>query len=354
MQLDGPAPCDPQVHDERLFARVVVDGTLGLGETYVDGWWDCVRLDELVARVIHAGVTAAPRSWRDVVAVVHATIRNAGRRSRAFDIATHHYDLGNDLFAAMLDRRMTYSCGYWKDAHDLDAAQEAKLELICRKIRLAPGMRVLDIGSGWGSFAIFAAERHGARVVGLTVSEAQRRLATERGRGLPVEFRLQDYRDLDERFDAVVSIGMFEHVGRQNYAGYFDLVRRCLRPDGLFLLHTIGSRDPSAAGDRWISRYVFPGAHLPSAAELTQAIGRTFVIEDWHSFGADYDRTLLAWHANVAAAWSRLRSRYDERFRRLWRYYLLSCAGTFRARQNQLWQLVLSPDGVAGGYASMR
>ncbi|HXJ34058.1 MAG TPA: cyclopropane fatty acyl phospholipid synthase [Candidatus Eisenbacteria bacterium] len=354
VELDGAAPWDPRVHDDRLFARVLVDGTLGLGEAYVDGWWDCPRLDELVARVARAGVAAARWSWRDVLAVAEARIWNAGRRSRAFDIATHHYDLGNDLFEAMLDRRLTYSCAYWKDARDLDEAQEAKLDLICRKIGLRPGMRVLDIGSGWGSFAIFAAERYGARVVGLTVSQAQQRLATERGRHLPVEFRVQDYRDVDEPFDAVVSIGMFEHVGPKNYGTYFDVVRRCLRPDGLSLLHTIGSRAPSAAGDGWIMRYIFPGAHLPSAHELTRALGRTFVIEDWHNFGADYDRTLLAWDTNFRAGWDRLRVRYDQRFYRLWRYYLLTCAGKFRARQNQLWQIVLAKNGVTGGYASLR
>jgi cyclopropane-fatty-acyl-phospholipid synthase len=354
VELDGRAPWDPRVHDDRLFARILVDGTLGLGEAYVDGWWDCPRLDELIARVARAGIAGAPRSWRDALAIAHAKIRNAGRASRAFDIATRHYDLGNDLFEAMLDRRMTYSCGYWREARDLDAAQEAKLDLVCRKIGLAPGMRVLDIGSGWGSFAIFAAERYGARVVGLTVSEPQQRLATERGRGLPVEFRLQDYRAVGETFDAVVSIGMFEHVGPKNYGTYFDVVRRCLRPDGLFLLHTIGSRAPSPAGDRWIARYIFPGAHLPSARELTRALGDAFVIEDWHNFGADYDRTLLAWDHNVRANWTRLRTRYDERFSRMWRYYLLSCAGAFRTRQNQLWQIVLSTNGVAGGHASVR
>ena len=354
IELDGSASCDPRVHDDRLFARMLLDGSLGLGEAYVDGWWDCPRLDELVARVLRAGTWGAPRSWRDVAAIAYATMRNVGRRSRAFDIGTHHYDLGNDLFEAMLDRRMTYSCGYWRQAEDLDAAQEAKLDLVCRKICLVPGMRVLDIGSGWGSFAIFAAERYGARVVGLTVSEAQQRLASERAGRLPVEFRLQDYRDVDERFDAVVSIGMFEHVGVKNYRTFFDVVRRCLRPDGLALLHTIGSRAPSPAGDRWIDRYVFPGAHLPSAEEMTRAIGRTFVIEDWHGFGADYDRTLLAWERNFQSNWSALRARYGERFRRLWGYYLLTCAGAFRARQNQLWQIVLSPNGVTGGYASIR
>jgi cyclopropane-fatty-acyl-phospholipid synthase len=354
VELDGANPWDPQVHDARLFERVLREGTVGLGEAYMDGWWDCVRLDEFVARVLRAQLDRAVHGWKDALAYLRARIWNAGRRSRAFEIGERHYDLGNDLFEAMLDRRLTYSCAYWKDAADLDAAQEAKLDLICRKVGLRPGMRVLDIGSGWGSFATFAAQRYGVSVVGVTVSREQQRLATERGGGLPVEFRLQDYRDLAEPFDAIVSIGMFEHVGAKNYRRYFEVVRRCLAADGLFLLHTIGSRASSAAGDRWITRYIFPNSHLPSMQEITQAVGRSFVIEDWHNFGADYDRTLLAWERNFTAHWSRLQSRYDERFRRMWRYYLLSCAGTFRARHNQLWQIVLSKDGVAGGYCAIR
>jgi cyclopropane-fatty-acyl-phospholipid synthase len=354
LEIDGSNPWDPKVHDERLFDRVLRDGTLGLGEAYMDGWWDCDRLDEFIARVSRAQLDSVVHSWRDALALVKAKLWNSGRQSRAFEIGERHYDLGNDLFEAMLDRRMTYSCAYWKDAADLDAAQEAKLDLICRKVGLKPGMRVLDIGSGWGSFAIFAAQRYGVSVVGVTVSREQQRLADERGRGLPVEFHLQDYRDLAEPFDAIVSIGMFEHVGAKNYSHYFEVARRCLAKDGLFLLHTIGSRAASPAGDRWIARYIFPNFHLPSAQEITQSLGRSFVIEDWHNFGADYDRTLLAWERNVTAHWTDLRSRCDERFYRMWRYYLLSCAGTFRARHNQLWQIVLSKDGVCGGYRSIR
>jgi cyclopropane-fatty-acyl-phospholipid synthase len=350
VELDGPHPCDPHVHDARLFDRVLRDGTLGLGEAYMDGWWDCERLDELVARVVRAGLIGTIWGWRDALAVVMARLRNAGRRSRAFQIGTRHYDLGNDLFAAMLDRRMAYSCAQWDRASDLDAAQEAKLDMVCRKVGLAPGMRVLDIGCGWGSFAIFAAERYRVSVVGVTVSREQQRRAAELAGGLPVEFRFQDYRDLRDPFDAIVSIGMFEHVGAKNYRTFFEVVRRCLRKDGLFLLRTIGSLAPSPPGDRWIARYIFPNSHLPSMLEIVRAIGRSFVVEEWDNFGADYDRTLLAWERNFVAHWDALRPRYDGRFYRMWRYYLLSCAGMFRARHLQLWQLVLSRDGVSGGY----
>src|SRR5262249_55346294 len=354
VDLDGVHPCDPRVHDERLFRRVLGGGTIAVGEAYMDGWWDCDGIDELVARILAARVDRTIRTWRDAAAFVRANLWNAGRRSQAFAIGEHHYDLGNDLFGAMLDPYMTYSCAYWKDGSDLDAAQEAKLDLVCRKLGLRPGMKVLDIGCGWGSFAIFAAERYGVRVVGVTVSAEQQRLATDRGHGLPVEFRLQDYRDVAERFDAVVSIGMFEHVGSKNYGTYFEVARRCLGEGGLFLLHTIGSHQSSSAGDRWITRYIFPGSHIPSAVEITRAIGHSFVVEDWQNFGADYDRTLLAWEQRFTARWTDLRTRYDERFRRMWRYYLLSCAGAFRARQLQLWQIVLSKGVLAGGYRGVR
>jgi cyclopropane-fatty-acyl-phospholipid synthase len=354
IRLNGGRPWDPRVHDERLFDRVLREGTLGLGEAYMEGWWDCDRVDELVTRALRAEIDGAFRGWRDALAYLTARLWNPASRRRSLEVGKRHYDLGNELFAAMLDRRMTYSCAYWAHAADLDAAQEAKLDLVCRKLGLQSGMRVLDIGCGWGSFAIFAAERYGVHVVGVTISRAQQQLALARCGGLPVEVRFQDYRDLDERFDAIVSIGMFEHVGTKNYPTYFDVVRRCLSPRGLCLLHTIGGRSDSSAGDPWISRYIFPNSHLPASGEIIAALGRAFVIEDWHNFGADYDRTLLAWERNFVTHWPALRSRYDERFFRMWRYYLLSCAGTFRARRNQLWQLVLSRDGVPGGYRSIR
>lgn len=250
--------------------------------------------------------------------------------------------------------RMIYSCGYWKDAVDLDAAQEAKLELICQKLGLKPGMRILDIGCGWGGALEYAARHYGVESVGLTVSENQAAHAHRRCAGLPVDIRLQDYRALDEPFDRVLSIGMFEHVGIKNYRTFMKTVRRCLRPDGLFLLHTIGASRSTHISDPWMEKYIFPNSKLPSARQLTSAFEGLFVLEDWHSFGPHYDRTLMAWHANIESRWHELDDRYDAAFRRMWRYYLLSCAGAFRARVNQLWQLILSPEGIPGGYISVR
>lgn len=350
--VDGGAPHDFRVHDERVFTRVLSGGSLALGESYMDGWWSCERLDGFFARVLAARLDrTAAASLPGRLGVVLFPL---GRRSKAFVIGERHYDLGNELFEAMLDRRRIYSCAYWVDAATLDEAQERKLDLVCRKVGLTGGQRVLDIGCGWGGFARFAAERYGVSVVGITVSKEQAAFAAEHVRGLPVEIRLEDYRGLAETFDAVVSIGMFEHVGPRHHRAFFDVARRCLKGDGLFLLHTIASPETTAAPDPWILKYIFPQSHVPSLAQIARAADGRFVVEDVHNFGAFYDPTLMAWNANVEARRTALPARYDERFFRMWRYFLLSCAGSFRARHNQLLQIVLSPRGVPGGWAPVR
>lgn len=352
VQLDGPQTWAPRIHRLRALTRVLTRGTLGAGEGYVDGDWDCDALDELTARLLSANVDRrwASTALLELAGGLVAGLVNLQTRVRARRDIRAHYDAGNDLYQAMLGPTMAYSCGYWRAATTLDEAQDAKHDLICRKIGLQPAMRVLDIGCGWGAFAKFAAERYGADVVGITISPAQAEFARRRCAGLPVDIREEDYRDLTGRFDRVVSVGMFEHVGPRNYPAFFATVSRLLVPDGLFLLHSIGGRSSEHTSDPWIDRYVFPHSVLPSAAQLTRAFEGRFVMEDWHNLGADYDRTLLAWHANVEAAWPALRDRYSDRFHRMLRYYLLVCAGAFRARRNQLWQLVLSPSGVPGGY----
>ena len=351
IRVGGDRPWDLRVHHERLFARVLAHGTLGLGEGYVEGWWDCPAIDEMVLRAWRARLPERIRPWRDLPRMLQARLFNLQRGRRAYVIGKHHYDIGNDLYQRMLGRRMIYSCAYWRDAQTLDDAQEAKLALICDKLQLQPGQRVLDIGCGWGGAAQFAAERYGVEVVGVTVSQQQAEMARERVAGLPVEIRLCDYRRLDERFDRIFSIGMFEHVGYRNYAHYFEVVRRCLADDGLFLLHTIGSPRSLTRTDPWIARYIFPNSMLPSAQQVTRASEGHLVMEDWHNFGADYDRTLMCWYDNCEAAWSELdRNRYGDAFQRMWRFYLLSCAGAFRARHLQLWQVVFSKHGWPGGY----
>lgn len=355
VRINGDRPWDLQVHDEGLYDRILSQGSLGAGEAYMDGWWDCEALDELFYRVLRAGVDQKIGwSWRQLWNYARSYILNLQGPARAYQVGEEHYDRGNDLFRHMLDERMVYSCGYWRRAETLDEAQEAKLDLICRKLNLEPGMRVLDIGCGWGSFAQYAAENYGVEVVGITISKEQVPLARERCAGLPVEIRLQDYRKTEGSFDRIVSIGMFEHVGHKNHRTYMTTARRCLRDDGLTLLHTIGNPRSSSITDPWIEKYIFPNGLIPSAQQITAAIEGLFLIEDWHNFGHDYARTLLAWAENFESNWDALSESYSDRFYRMWRYYLYQSAGAFRARQNQLWQVVLSPNGVDGGYLSIR
>ncbi|KKC37748.1 cyclopropane fatty acyl phospholipid synthase [Devosia epidermidihirudinis] len=354
VRIGGDRPWDIQVHNEALFSRVLSQGTVGLGESYMDGWWDAEALDQMVFKFAAAHIQDNfPRDLALIGSVLRAKLLNLQRR-HVTEVGEKHYDIGNDLYGAMLDKRMIYSCAYWKDAPNLDAAQEAKLDLICRKIGLQPGMRILDIGSGWGGFLQFAAERYGVTGVGVTVSKEQAALANARTAGLPVETLLLDYEALDGQFDRIISIGMFEHVGYKNYRSYFEKAATLLAPDGLMLLHTIGGNQSSTHGDPWTEKYIFPNGMLPSVAQIGKALEGLFVMEDWHNFGAHYDRTLMAWLANFDAAWPTLAHHYDERFRRMWRYYLSVSAALFRARNINLWQVVLSPHGVAGGYTSVR
>ena len=357
VRFNGGRPWDLRVHHPRLYRRLLTEWSLGAGESYVDGDWDCDRLDLLFDRLLRADLdrTAPGLAKLKLVAEsLRQRLFNLQTVARAHQVGERHYDVGNDVFEAMLDSRMIYSCGYWQHAQDLEQAQEHKLAMICRKLELQRGETLLDIGCGWGGLARYAAEHHGVRVTGVTISKEQLALAQARCAGLPVTLLLQDYRSLQGRFDKIVSVGMFEHVGLKNYPAYFDTAHRLLAPDGLFLLHSIGVDRRAPHTDPWIERYIFPNGKLPSPAELAAAVEGRFIVEDWHNFGPDYDLTLMAWADRFEAAWPRLGARYDEALRRMFRYYLLSCAGFFRSRQGQLWQLVLSRPQRRGVYRSFR
>lgn len=341
--LNGSSPQDIRVYHPDLFSRLLWHGTLGLGEAYMDGWWECERIDEMAHLMLRHGLGEYAKTRTERFKYrLQSGVMNLQSRARAYIVGKAHYDLGNDLFQRMLDDTMCYSCGYWKEARTLHDAQAAKLDLACRKLDLQPGMRVLDIGCGWGSFAEHAARHYGVEVTGITISQEQAELARQRCAELPVEILLEDYRDLEGTFDRIVSIGMFEHVGHRNYATYFDTVQRLLAKDGLFVLHTIGSNKSDIGADPWIHRYIFPNGVLPSIKHIANASEGKLLMEDWQNFGADYDKTLMAWLENFDAHWPDIADRYNERTRRMFRYYLSVCAGAFRARDLQLWQVVYS------------
>lgn len=355
VELNGTRPWDIQVHCDDFYPRVLKDGSLGLGETYMEKWWDCEKLDQFFTCIIRADLESVVtgNKWL-LLKTILMKFFNAQTKRRSLEVGRKHYDLGNDLFQAMLDKRMNYTCGYWENTHNLDQAQLNKMELTCQKLMLKSGMRVLDIGCGFGALAKHAAENYGVKVVGITISQQQCDYAKQNCKGLPVEIRFQDYRDVNEKFDRVVSLGMFEHVGHLNYRPYMQIVKKCLVEDGLFLLHTIGGSKTTTVADEWISKYIFPNGLIPSIQQIAKASEGIFIMEDWHNFGADYDKTLMAWYDNFDIHWDRLKTHYDERFYRMWKYYLLSCAATFRARATQLWQIVFSNQGVKGGYHPFR
>ena len=350
VELNGDRPWDLQVHDSSLYDAVCRHGSLGLGEAYMAGLWDCARLDAFFHRILRARLDEKVKTMDVVWTAVVAKLRNNQSASRAWEVGKVHYNLGNAFYRDMLGSTMAYSCGYWAEAGSLDEAQDAKLDLICRKLGLQPGMTFLDIGCGWGSLMKYAAERYGVSCTGVTISSEQAAYGAERCKGLPVTFRLMDYRSLQGTFDRIASVGMFEHVGRKNYHEFFQVAQRNLAEDGLMLLHTIGGNFRKRTTDAWVNKYIFPNGEIPCLAEIAEAAQDCFVVEDVHNFGADYDPTLMAWHANFEQIWPRYKDQYPDYFYRMWRYYLLCCAGTFRARSNQLWQIVLSPHGQLGGY----
>ncbi len=355
VKINGNRPWDIQVNNNDLYPKILAGGSLALGETYMDGWWECEAIDKFIDRLVRLKIDAKVKFTRSLIwNTIKARIINQQSRSKALVVGKRHYDIGNELYKNMLDKRLTYSCAYWKDAETLDEAQEAKLDLICKKLALEPGMTLLDIGCGWGSLAKFAAENYQVKVTGITISKEQVVLANKMCAGLNIDIRLQDYRDVKEKFDRVVSVGMFEHVGYKNYKRYLRVVRNLLEDNGLFLLHTIGGNTSVTNTDPWIDKYIFPNSMLPSASQITKASEGNFILQHWHNFGTHYDKTLMAWHQNFNENWHKIKTNYDERFRRMWNYYLLSCAGTFRSHKNQLWQIVFSKIGSQVEYESVR
>lgn len=353
IKVGGKRPWDIQVHNKKLFSRVLAQGNLGLGEAYMEGWWDCEALDQFFDKILRSEINKKVRISM-ITPYIISKLTNPQSKKKSLQVAKEHYDLGNSFYEDMLDPLMQYTCAYWKDTKDLDEAQINKLDLICRKLGLKKGDTVLELGCGWGGFAYYAAKKYGCQVTSYNISKEQVAYARKKTKNLPVKIIKADYREATGKYDYVVSIGMCEHVGPKNYEELFNLARKCIKKEGLFLLHTIGSSHAVKVPDRWITKYIFPGGHLPSVSQLSHAAEHKFILEDFHNIGPHYDKTLMAWYANYKKNWHKYEKKYPEHFQRMWDYYLLSCAGGFRSRNIHLWQLVWSPKGVTSGYQTIR
>lgn len=346
IRIDGSRAWDIKVHNPVFFQRVMAEGTLGLGESYMDGWWDCAALDQFVFRALQSDLHIRMEGRLAALAEsLLAKIYNFQSPARSRQVIQKHYDLDADFFMSFLDPFNQYTCGYFRETTDLNKAQELKLDLICRKLNLSKNDRVLDIGCGWGGFSKFAASRYGCHVTGISISDEQIRYARDFCRDLPVEIVKCDYRKLKGSFDKVLVCGMLEHVGAKNYRRFAKIVHSVLKPEGIFLLHTIGGNKPQRRPNAWLHKYIFPNYLIPSIPELGSAFRNLFSVEDWHNFGPYYDPTLMAWNENFERSWPAMASKYDERFKRMWNYYFLCCAGYFRARRSQLWHIVMTKIG---------
>lgn len=361
ISVNGENPWDMKISDSKVFKQIWRDPSLATGETYMEKRWDSDQLDEMFYRLTRHIEPEKIYSLSTFISfLVKHYICNQQSPFRSQKVAKKHYDLGNDLYQAMLGETMAYTCGYWDKAETLDQAQQAKYDLVCRKVELQPGDKVLELGCGWGSFAKYAAEKYQVEVTAVNISKQQMAFAKDSCKGLPIKLFTTDYRNQKIynpqaiQFDKVVSIGMCEHVGYRNYKRFIKIARQNLKEDGLFLMHTIGKNRSVNFADPWIRKYIFPSGMLPSVKQIAAASEECFVMEDLHNFGNDYDKTLMAWFNNFEQHWPALKEKYDDRFYRMWKYYLLTCAGAFRARSMQLWQYVFSPKGKFNGYRSIR
>lgn len=355
ISINGDNPWDIKVMDDRFYKRIIQDGELGLGETFMNGWWDSPNMDRFIYKLFEGDIqNKVKENLSTLIWIFFTKIINFQSKNKAFEVGKKHYDIGNKLYSLMLDKSMNYSCGYWDKTNNLEKAQEQKLDIICKKLDLKPGMHVLDIGCGWGAFGKYAAEKYNVKTTGITISKNQKELGEKLCENLPVEFKLLDYRNITGTYDRVVSIGMLEHVGHQNYKTFFKVIDKSLVDDGIALIHTIGSNRSVTTTSAWIDKYIFPNGMIPSIEQIGKSVEQLFIMEDWHNFGQYYDTTLMAWYNNFSNNWDQLSDQYDERFFRMWKYYLLSNAASFRARYNQLWQIVLTKKGIRGGYKSVR
>lgn len=339
-----------------VLRRVLADPAMAFGEAYMDGDWNPGQGGlAAVFRLYFANAGEVTDSLLSRLAGgLIRRVREANSRFSAQKNIHHHYDVDSELFREFLDPDMQYSCAYFEtDDTTLADAQRAKCAHIGRKLRLSPGDRVLDIGCGWGGMALYLAETYDVEVVGLTLADDQYQLACERAeaRGLAdkVKFKQEDYRLQTDSFDAIVSVGMFEHVGRPQYQIYFNQVRRLLKPGGRSLIHSIGrTSQPAPTNRNWITRYIFPGGYIPALSEITPRVEKAgLIVADIEVLRRHYARTLSCWNANFQARREVFANRLGERFCRMWEFYLLSCEGAFRWGDLVVFQVQLGRENDA-------
>jgi cyclopropane-fatty-acyl-phospholipid synthase len=346
VRLDGGRAWDFDVRDDRFYHTVLLKGSLGLGESYVDGWWTCRDLEELIYRLLRSGVERHNRYRPSTLWLAGlARLTNRQTRRRGMKVAEEHYNLGDRVFS-FLGHYKNYSCGYFEGTDDLDVAQRLKLELLCRKLNLQPGERLLDVGGGWGEFARYAAKHYGVEVVSINIADDQIRFAREYCAGHPVKIVKCDYRDATGTYDKIAAIAMLPHVGPRNYREFMQVMHDRLTPNGTLLIECTGGNQSRAYCEPWTNKCIFSGGTIPSLKQLGEAMERLFVLEDLHNFAPSYVHTLRGWHANFQKAWPEMASGASESFRRTFEYFFLSCAAAFRARDLQYWHLVLTKPGT--------
>jgi cyclopropane-fatty-acyl-phospholipid synthase len=351
--IGGNKPYDIHVHNEAFYDLVMTSGSLGLGESYIEKYWDCAQIDEFINRIIRADLSSeVGKDFKSLARIILAKVKNYQKASQSASDISEHYDIGDGWYESFLDNRMVYTCGYWKNATNLDEAQEAKLNLSCRKEKIEDGMHILDIGSGWGSYAKYVLENFkNVTVTGISNCKTHVQYATNTCKAYKnrVEFQLHDWGKIAGKYDAIASFGMFEHVGPKNYRRFMKKVYNSLSSDeSLFLLHCISSNTATTSTDPYIQKRIFPGTVIPSVAGISKATDGLLKLEDWHLFGQDYDTTLMAWHNNFVKNFPELFKigKFNERNFRKQVYYFCMCAGSFRANKNDLSQIVFSKNAA--------
>jgi cyclopropane-fatty-acyl-phospholipid synthase len=350
--INGQNPCDISVKDDRFYRAVLQKGSLGLGESYMDGWWSCDDLEEMASRMIGSGLYKfSLRMPIYLLPNLRDNVFNQQSKEMSLRVADRHYAMGNEMFFGFLGKHKNYSCGYYSGTGDLDEAQRLKLDKVCKLLDLQPGDRLLDIGGGWCEFARYAATHYGCEVVSINITDEQIAFAREYCKGASVEVRKCDYRDITGRFNKIAVLAMLTHVGRKNYRKFLEIAHGALEPHGTLLIESVGGHKSHSNCEAWIDKYIFPGGVVPCLSQIDAAASGLFQRTVTDEFGSSYVLTLRAWHRNLIQAWSAHEGRYGERVRRMFEYFFLTTAGSFRARYLLHWHILLKKveRGAASG-----